>query len=167
MAKEAAEVEDLPRVIVRRMVKDKLSQFAGGEEIQVQKDALLAFSESARIFIHYLSATADDICKESKRQTINADDVLKALEEIEFPEFIGPLKKSLDDFRRKNAAKKSVAKEKQADKKRKLDEDKSLSEKEGEGEGEDGDGEEGEGEEGEGEGEGEEEEEDSENENND
>jgi len=27
---------------------------------------------------------------------MNADDVLKALEEIEFPEFAGPLKASLD-----------------------------------------------------------------------
>lgn len=39
---------------------------------------------------------ANDICRESKRQTINADDVLKALEEIEFPEFLKPLKASLD-----------------------------------------------------------------------
>lgn len=39
---------------------------------------------------------ANDICKDSKRQTINADDVLKALEEIEFPEFAGPLKASLE-----------------------------------------------------------------------
>ncbi|MFS8020907.1 putative enoyl-[acyl-carrier-protein] reductase (NADH) [Helianthus anomalus] len=29
---------------------------------------------------------------ESKRQTINAEDVFKALEDIEFPEFIAPLR---------------------------------------------------------------------------
>ncbi|KAF5200470.1 Dna polymerase epsilon subunit [Thalictrum thalictroides] len=105
----AVEVEELPKAIVRRVVKDKLSQCSGddgGGDLNLQKDTLLAFSESARIFIHYLSATANDVCKESKRQTINAEDVFKALEEIEFPEFIGPLKASLDDFRRKNAAKK-------------------------------------------------------------
>lgn len=39
---------------------------------------------------------ANDICKESKRQTINADDVLKALEEIDFVEFVEPLKTSLE-----------------------------------------------------------------------
>lgn len=39
---------------------------------------------------------ANDICKESKRQTINADDVLKALEEIDFPEFVEPLKVALE-----------------------------------------------------------------------
>ncbi|XP_077234462.1 nuclear factor Y, subunit B11 [Tasmannia lanceolata] len=122
MARAGAEVEDLPRTIVRRVVKEKLSESSQGQDISVHKDALLAFSESARIFIHYLSATANDVCKESKRQTINADDVFKALEEIEFPEFIEPLKASLDDFRQKNAAKKSGAKAKDSEKKRKIEE---------------------------------------------
>ena len=53
----AAEVEELPKAIVRRVVKDKLSQFSGDGEIIIQKDGLRAFCESARIFIHYLSAT--------------------------------------------------------------------------------------------------------------
>lgn len=39
---------------------------------------------------------ANDICKESKRQIINADDVFKALEETEYSEFIRPLKASLE-----------------------------------------------------------------------
>lgn len=52
-----AEVEELPRSIVRRLVKEKLSELAGDEDVNVNKDALLAFGESARIFIHYLSAT--------------------------------------------------------------------------------------------------------------
>lgn len=42
------------------------------------------------------NCSANDICKESKRQTINAEDVFKALEEIEFPELIEPLKASLE-----------------------------------------------------------------------
>ncbi|XP_020599366.1 DNA polymerase epsilon subunit 3 isoform X2 [Phalaenopsis equestris] len=100
-------VEELPKTIVRRLVKDKLSQLSssssekaksdevGDEEMMLHKDTLLAFSESARIFIHYLSATANDICKESKRQTINAEDVFKALVDMEFPEFIQPLRDSL------------------------------------------------------------------------
>lgn len=58
-------VEELPKAVIRRIVKDKLSQLAsaatsdggGGEEMAVNKDALVAFAESARIFIHYLSAT--------------------------------------------------------------------------------------------------------------
>ncbi|PKI40513.1 DNA polymerase epsilon subunit 3 [Punica granatum] len=119
--KVVAEAEELPKAIVRRVVKEKLSHCSDTGDISLHKDALLAFSESARIFIHYLSATANDICKESRRQTINADDVLKALEEIEFPEFIKPLKSSLEEFRRKNAGKKAEASKAKEQKKRKTD----------------------------------------------
>lgn len=41
---------------------------------------------------------ANDICKESKRQTISAEDVFKALEEIEFPEFVASLRTSLEGW---------------------------------------------------------------------
>ncbi|WVZ63154.1 hypothetical protein U9M48_012812 [Paspalum notatum var. saurae] len=120
-----AEVGELPRAIVRRLVKEKLAHVAGGDgaEVIVNKDAMAAFAESARIFIHYLSATANDMCKESKRQTINADDVLKALDEMEFPEFVEPLKTSLQEFRNKNADKRSEANKKQKEKRRKLNEE--------------------------------------------
>ncbi|RZB75028.1 DNA polymerase epsilon subunit 3, partial [Glycine soja] len=122
--KKMSEAEELPRSIVRRVVKYKLSRCSEDGEISVSKDGLLAFSESGRIFIHYLSATANDICKESKRQIINVENVFKALEETEFPEFVCPLKASLEEFRKKNARKKVVVskgKEDEPKKKRKLE----------------------------------------------
>ncbi|KAM7273196.1 hypothetical protein ACFE04_027860 [Oxalis oulophora] len=121
--KVVPEAEELQRAIVRRIVKDKISECSPDADFNVHKDALIAFSESARIFIHYLSATANDICKESKRSTMNADDVFKALDEIEFSEFIAPLKASLDEFKKKNTGKKAEAsKEREGNKKRKLEE---------------------------------------------
>nr|AFK42009.1 unknown [Lotus japonicus] len=51
-----AEPDDLPKTIVRRVVKDKLSRCSEDGDISIHKDALLAFSESAKIFIHYISA---------------------------------------------------------------------------------------------------------------
>ncbi|KAL6838503.1 hypothetical protein ACP4OV_031748 [Aristida adscensionis] len=118
-----AEVDELPKAIVRRLVKDKLACVAGGDgaEVIVNRDAMAAFAESARIFIHYLSATANDMCKETKRQTINADDVLKALDEMEFSEFVEPLRTALQEFRNKNAGRRSEANKKQKEKRRKLD----------------------------------------------
>ncbi|CAN1252118.1 DNA polymerase II subunit B4 [Linum perenne] len=59
---------------------------------RVVKEALSQFSPDADFNIHF---RANDISKESKRQTINAEDVLKALDEIEFPEFVAPLRSSL------------------------------------------------------------------------
>ncbi|BBN04956.1 DNA polymerase epsilon subunit 3 [Marchantia polymorpha subsp. ruderalis] len=107
--------EDLPRANVKRIVKAKLLELAAahyGDEktsrdLPIHKDALLAFSESAKIFIHYLSATANDICRESKRQTINAEDVLRAVEEIEFGEFVEPLRSALEVYREENQNKKA------------------------------------------------------------
>lgn len=57
MEKPVAETEELPKAIVRRIVKDKLSECSPDYDIHVHKEASMAFAESARIFIHYLSAT--------------------------------------------------------------------------------------------------------------
>lgn len=107
--------EDLPRAHVRRIVKARMLEVAAARfrdekrsrDLPIHRDALLAFSESAKIFIHYLSATANDICRESKRQTMSADDVMKAVEEIEFVELIDPLRSSLEGYRKANEIKKA------------------------------------------------------------
>lgn len=39
---------------------------------------------------------ANDFCKDARRQTMKADDVFKAIEEMEFSEFLEPLKASLE-----------------------------------------------------------------------
>ncbi|KAI5072379.1 hypothetical protein GOP47_0012485 [Adiantum capillus-veneris] len=118
-----ADAEELPRTIVRRVVKGKLAELTKDmvdkKEISVHKEAVIAFSEAAKVFIHYLSATANDLCRESKRQTINAEDVLKAIEDTDFIEFLEPLRAALEEFRKDNAIKKSEAKEKGQEKKRK------------------------------------------------
>ncbi|XVF19707.1 hypothetical protein REPUB_Repub11eG0133900 [Reevesia pubescens] len=41
---------------MQRVVKEKLSDCSPDYDINVHKDAILAFSKSARIFIHYLFA---------------------------------------------------------------------------------------------------------------
>lgn len=61
----------------------------------MQKEALQALAEAAKIFIHFLTATANEVCHESKRLTISASDVLQALEEVDFPEYVQPLKEAL------------------------------------------------------------------------
>ncbi len=90
---------DLPKTLIKRIVKRHLSQIDKGDtkrDTQINKDALLAFSESAKVFINYVTATANDICKESKRQTISVDDIFRALEDTDFVDLIAPLKQSLE-----------------------------------------------------------------------
>lgn len=91
---------ELPRSIVKRLIKGKLDELAAKlagpdgkrHDYQISKDALIAFCESAKVFISYLAATANDICKESKRATVSGDDVLQALDDMDFGEFAEPLK---------------------------------------------------------------------------
>lgn len=55
--KVVAEAEELPKTIVRRLVKDTISHLSNDGDISLLREALQAFSESSRIFIQYLSAT--------------------------------------------------------------------------------------------------------------
>ena len=48
------------------------------------------------MFISYITATASDICKDAKRQTISADDVFSALSDLGFESYIAPTKHCLE-----------------------------------------------------------------------
>ena len=97
-----ADKPSLPPGVVRRLVKTHLAQLAaaggGGEdkkEVVVQKDALGALAASSEIFIHFLTDSANALCHDAKRQTVSAEDVLKALEEADLGDYVGPLRESL------------------------------------------------------------------------
>jgi DNA polymerase epsilon subunit 3 len=102
---------DLPKALLKRLITSKLQEVdrtRGGDgtrSFQVNKDALLAFGEAAKLFIHYLTAAANDNCKDAKRQTISADDVLTALNDLDFGEFADPLKAELEAFKVENREK--------------------------------------------------------------
>ena len=72
-----ADDADLPRALVKRIAKAKLASLEKekasaegkenkeGRDIQISRDALLALSESARVFIHYLTATGNVLVNHS------------------------------------------------------------------------------------------------------
>jgi len=110
---------ELPKAQIKRLVKAKLPGGPDDKETLVNKEALLAFSESAKVFISYISTTANDICKEHKRQTISAEDVIKAVEELEFEQFVPQLKEFLEAYKKAN--KERNQKKAEASKKRKAE----------------------------------------------
>lgn len=65
------------------------------KEVQVAKDVLQASAECARIFIHFITNAAADICADAKRQNLTADDVIKAVDESEFGEYMSTLRSTL------------------------------------------------------------------------
>ena len=79
VASSTTTTDDLPRAHVKRLMKHHLSQFqhvdaktAQQFEPNIAKDALDGVQQACKIFIHYLTSTANDICAESKRSTLSA-----------------------------------------------------------------------------------------------
>jgi DNA polymerase epsilon subunit 3 len=109
--------EELPRAHIKRLVKNKLSTLDNVDakgvtfEPSIQKDALHAYGECAKIFIHYITATANEISRDHKRSTISAEDVLAAIEECDF----GDLKDEVHQFQSNKRAKKSSDDKERAD----------------------------------------------------
>jgi len=112
---------DLPRSNVRRIVKQKITQLKGasGTDVSLNKDALTALTESCRVFIHLLSATANDICLGNKRQTISVEDVIAALEDLEFGDLVSELEGNIEEH--KKEMKERAKKRSEAMKKRKAE----------------------------------------------
>lgn len=56
----------------------------------------------------YLTSATAVITKKQKHKTLSAENVLEALEEVEFENFVEPLRHELDTFRRANKEKKAT-----------------------------------------------------------
>ncbi|KDN69850.1 putative histone-like transcription factor and archaeal histone [Colletotrichum sublineola] len=79
--RDALTVEDLnlPKSIITRLAKGVLPP-----NTQIQGNAVLAMSKSATVFINYLASHANEITVNANKKTVSAEDVFKALDEIEF-----------------------------------------------------------------------------------
>jgi len=108
--------DDLPRAHIKRLMKHHLSQFAHVDsktaqqfEPNIAKDALDGVQQACKIFIHYLTSTANDICTESKRSTLSADDVIRAVREIDFHELEPKLRDHLNQAKAAAAQRQALA----------------------------------------------------------
>mmetsp|Transcript_15435 Transcript_15435/g.29110 ORF Transcript_15435/g.29110 Transcript_15435/m.29110 type:complete len:214 (-) Transcript_15435:2395-3036(-) len=108
-----------PMACIRRMLKTSLPA-----NTNVGKDACGAFSRACGIFIVYLTACANDFARESKRQTITANDVLAAVKELDFDEFTPKLTAFIEQHRQSEKKKKARKKSGDLGKASKTSEDK-------------------------------------------
>ncbi|KAI8110769.1 hypothetical protein M9434_004344 [Picochlorum sp. BPE23] len=87
-----------PKSLLKRLVKEQMDQEVCKSkegtvvDVQVNKDSLVAFDVVAKLFIHYLTCAANDLCIEAKRQTLGVEDVFQGLEDTDFGEFVEPLR---------------------------------------------------------------------------
>lgn len=79
---------------VTRLMKDALPS-----DVSVTKEARSALTRAASVFILYLTTTASGNAASKKLKTLQAAHILEALEEIEFEEFVAPLKEFLEQYR--------------------------------------------------------------------
>jgi DNA polymerase epsilon subunit 3 len=65
---------------------------------QIQKDALLAISKSATVFINYLASVANEQAQRANKKTIQPKDVLEAIHMTEFDSFLPRLEAELEKY---------------------------------------------------------------------
>ncbi|KAF2189674.1 histone-fold-containing protein [Zopfia rhizophila CBS 207.26] len=111
-------VEDLnlPKSIVQRLAKGVLPP-----NTQIQKDALLAMSKSATVFVNYLTHHAHENAARSNKKTVMPKDIFDAMQELEFDAFLPRLEAEVNKFMslqadKRNSYRKKVREEKKAQK---------------------------------------------------
>eukprot|EP00092_Neocalanus_flemingeri_P033575 GFUD01036500.1.p2 GENE.GFUD01036500.1~~GFUD01036500.1.p2 ORF type:complete len:136 (+),score=56.42 GFUD01036500.1:52-459(+) len=99
----------LPTTIVTKMIKDCLPTTC-----KVSKEANIAITKAASVFVLYATASANSVAQKSSRKTITGSDVVTAMGEMEFDKFVRPLENSLAIWRRGQQEKKDLAAKKKA-----------------------------------------------------
>ncbi|VEN42045.1 unnamed protein product [Callosobruchus maculatus] len=100
----AEKLEDLtlPNASVQKIIKEALP-----DNTNVGKDARLALSRAASVFVLYVTSQASNEAQKVNRKTLTKEDVINALKDLEFENFIEPLQTALEEY--KNAKAKKVA----------------------------------------------------------
>ncbi|RZB40063.1 CBFD NFYB HMF domain containing protein [Asbolus verrucosus] len=104
----AEKLEDLnlPNLTVQKIIKDALP-----DGVNVGKDARSALSRATSIFVLYITSQASKEAQKANRKTLLGQDIIAALEELEFEEFVEPLQVMLKEFKdlkqKKNKTKKN------------------------------------------------------------
>ena len=122
---ERLEDLNLPNAVVTRIIKEALP-----DGIVVGKEARLAVAKASSIFILYITSAANTVAKNNNRKTISASDVIQAMQNIDFDQFIKPLQEALEIFKKNQREKKdaTVKKKQQKMEQEKEDEDGDVQE---------------------------------------
>ncbi|TSK16241.1 DNA polymerase epsilon subunit 3 [Bagarius yarrelli] len=124
---ERPEDLNLPNAVITRIIKEALP-----DGVNVSKEARRAISQAASVFVLYATSCANSFALKAKRKTLNAGDVMSAMEEMEFERFLPPLRDSLEAYKKDQKGKKEASELKRKDKEKKngTEENKSREEDE-------------------------------------
>lgn len=85
-----------PRSIVQRLAKEMLND--DENSMSMAKDSLIALQRSATVFVSHIMFHAREVSKSNERKTVNAQDILTALENAEYPGFVPEVKQKTSMF---------------------------------------------------------------------
>lgn len=108
-----------PRATVQKLAKNIISASSdneSGSNMIIAKDSMTALQRSSTVFVSYLMFQARKISKQEGRKTVNAQDILNALEKAEFSGFVPEVKQKLGIFENNVALRKKNKTEKKASK---------------------------------------------------
>ncbi|KAK8797585.1 hypothetical protein WA158_005931 [Blastocystis sp. Blastoise] len=96
--------ESLPAASVLKFIKEALP-----DNTLISHDAKEACVLAADVFLHYLTTCAIDIAKAQGRSTITSDNVIAALYELGFDDYVEPTKTYLDDIKSRRSQTQTAA----------------------------------------------------------
>ncbi|KAF2360601.1 Transcription factor CBF/NF-Y/archaeal histone domain [Trinorchestia longiramus] len=86
-----------------RLIKDSLPPGA-----LVSKEARSAIARAASVFVLYATSTANALAQANKKKTLQGQDVLDAMKEMDFEQFVEPLTECLEAFKKSQQSKKEL-----------------------------------------------------------
>lgn len=103
-----------PRATVQKLAKNIINSSSdeNSSNMIMAKDSMLALQRSSTVFVSNLMFQARQISKDQGRKTVNAQDILNALETAEFSGFVPEVKQKLSAFENNVALKKKQKLEK-------------------------------------------------------
>ena len=100
---EKPEDLNLPNSVIARIIKEALP-----EGVIISKESRAAISKAASVFVLYCTSCANNFALQQKRKTLKDTDVLQALEEMEFEQFVPQLKEYLESFKLEQKSKRAA-----------------------------------------------------------
>jgi histone H3/H4 len=88
------DADRLPMANVSRIVQASLPK-----DSAIAKEARVALSSCATVFVHYVTELAVQQCDKRKKVTLTPEDIIEALREAEFEDFEQPMREALQQFR--------------------------------------------------------------------
>lgn len=108
-----------PKSTLNKLAKQILQQ-TNDHPMLLAKDSQMVIQRGSLLFVNFIYHHAKQIVKTAGRKVVNADDILKALSEVGFQDFIPVLNDELDKFVKRKGEKK-LEKQNQLNKQQRLD----------------------------------------------